>query len=114
VLVDRTPEIVNDAVDADENLIYMPGIAGSWPPSTQPLGEFGAELAAPMADTFAGDHDAALRQDEFNVAQAEAEQVIQPHGVADDLTRKAMAAMEGWLSGLPAFSPVTPPQASPS
>ena len=76
VLVDSAPEVVNDAVDADENLIHVPGIARSWPPATQPFGEFGAELAAPMADNFADDHDAALGQDEFNVPQAEAEQVI--------------------------------------
>ena len=35
-----------------------------------------------------GHHDAALGQDQLDVTQAQAEDVIQPHGVADDLGRK--------------------------
>ena len=35
-----------------------------------------------------GHHNAALGQDQLDVTQAQAEDVIQPHGVADDLGRK--------------------------
>jgi hypothetical protein len=56
----------------------------------QPPGEVGAELQAPAPDTFMRHHDAALRQDQLDVAQAEAEDVIQPDRVADDLRRKPM------------------------
>ena len=56
------------------------------------------QTCAPVADTLAGDQDATLGQDELDVAQTEAEHVIQPTGVADDLTRKAMTAIQGRLS----------------
>jgi DDE superfamily endonuclease len=55
MLIHGTPEIVLHAVHADENLIHMSGIAGSWPSAAQSHGEFSAELAEPVADTFAGD-----------------------------------------------------------
>ena len=42
-------------------------------------------------------HDAALRQDQLDVAQAEAEDVIQPDRVADDLRGKPMPGIRGVL-----------------
>ena len=38
--------------------------------------------------------NAALGQDQLDVTQAQAEDVIQPHGVADDLGRKTMPRIE--------------------
>jgi len=99
VLIHRAPKAVDDAVDADEDLIHMPGVAGSWASAAQPRGEFRTELSAPMADTLPGDHDTLFGQDQLKVAQAEVEQVIQPDNVADDLPRKTMAAIQGWPSG---------------
>ncbi len=59
-----------------------------------------------------GDHHAAFGQDQLDVAQAEAENVIQPHGMADDLGRKPMAAIEGRLCrhpiSLARLAPTTP------
>ena len=55
VLVDSPPEITLLAVDPDENLIHVPGVAGTGPAAAQLLGEFGAEFAAPLADAFMGD-----------------------------------------------------------
>jgi hypothetical protein len=40
-----------------------------------------------------GDRGAALGQQQFNITQAEAENMIQPDRVADDLGREAMAVM---------------------
>ena len=42
-----------------------------------------------------GHHDAALGQDQLDVTQAQAEDVIQPHGVADDLGRKPVPGIGG-------------------
>ena len=44
-----------------------------------------------MPDALMGHHDAALGQDQLDVTQAQAEDVIQPHGVADDLGRETGA-----------------------
>jgi hypothetical protein len=49
--------------------------------------------AAEVAETLLGDHDASLRQKPLDVAQAEAEHVIQPHGMADDLCREMVAVL---------------------
>jgi predicted MFS family arabinose efflux permease len=60
--------------------------------AAQPLGESITELFAPVTDGPVADHHgAALGQDQFDVAQAEAKHMIQPHGVADDLGWEAMA-----------------------
>src|ERR1700722_13692836 len=45
-----------------------------------------------------GNHHAPFGEDELDIPQAEAEEVIQPYCVADDLARKSMAAIEGRLS----------------
>jgi hypothetical protein len=41
------------------------------------------------------DHDTALSQDQLDVAQTEAEDMIQPHGMVDDLSREAMSGIRG-------------------
>jgi hypothetical protein len=43
-----------------------------------------------VADTLVGDTHAALGQDQLNVTQTEAENMIQPDRVANDLGRKPM------------------------
>jgi hypothetical protein len=44
-----------------------------------------------------GHHNAALGQDQLDVTQAQAEDVIQPHGVADDLGGEPVAVVGiGW------------------
>jgi hypothetical protein len=52
-----------------------------------------ANFLAPASHRLVGDSDTALCQDQLNVAQAEAEDVIQPDGVADDLGREPMAVV---------------------
>ena len=50
-----------------------------------------------MANAFVGDHDAAFRQDQLDITEAEAENVVQPDSVRDDLGGEAMAiAWRGW------------------
>ena len=95
VLVDCAPQIVQHAADADEHLIKMPGIAGLRSAPAQPPGKVSTELQAPMPDALMGHHDAAFGEDQFDVPQAEAEDVIQPDGVADDLGRKPMPGIRG-------------------
>lgn len=49
-----------------------------------------AELAAPLADGLISDDCATFEQQLFDIAKAEAEAEVQPHGVADDFHRKAV------------------------
>jgi hypothetical protein len=53
VLVDRTPEIVLLAVNPEEHLVEVPGIARSRPPPAQLIGEAPAEFRAPAPDAAA-------------------------------------------------------------
>jgi hypothetical protein len=64
---------------------------GPRPTAAQPFGKLGTELLAPAPDALMGDQHATFGQDQLDIAQAEAEHVIQPDSVADDLSREAMA-----------------------
>jgi hypothetical protein len=43
------------------------------------------------------DGDASLGEDQFYIPQAQAEHVVQPHSVADDLCREAVSRISGWV-----------------
>jgi hypothetical protein len=69
----------------------------SWPAVAQAIGETRAEFLAPASHGFVGDDHAALSQDHLHIAQAEAEHVVQPDGMADNLGREPMTIVGvGW------------------
>ena len=64
----------------------------------QPAGQRKPEFLAPAPHRLVGDDDAALSQKQLNIAQAEAEHMIQPYSMADDdLRGEAMAVV--WSGG---------------
>src|SRR5258708_3674782 len=81
------------ALDPDEHLIKVPLVTGPRAASTQAAGEGLAEFLAPTPHRLMGDDDAPFSQKQLDIPQAEAEHVIQPDSVADDLGGKAMAVM---------------------
>src|SRR3954451_10227329 len=89
VLVHGTPEIVLLATDAQKHLIHEPFVARPWPTPLQRVGKQPTEAQTPIADALVADHDATGSEDGLDLAQAEAEAVIQPHRVLDDLGWKA-------------------------
>ena len=97
MLVNSAPQIVQHAPNADEHLVQVPGVSRLRPLSAQPRGELSAELQSPMPNAFVGHHDAALRQDQLDVAKTEAEDVREPDRVADDLGRKPVRGIGGAL-----------------
>jgi Integral membrane protein TerC family len=54
------------------------GVSGFGSPRPQPAGEVGTEFPAPVSNLLVGHDPAALGQDQCDVAQAEAEDVIHP------------------------------------
>jgi hypothetical protein len=54
------------------------------------------EFPAPAPHGLIGDDNAPLRQKQLNITEAEAEHVIQPDSMADDLGREAMAVVRVW------------------
>src|SRR5215212_4370852 len=97
-----TAEVVQLATDADEHLIQVPGVARPRSPSTELAGEVAAELEAPLSDALVGHGHAPLGEDQLHIPQAEAEHVIEPHRVADDLSREAMPGVGGGIGRHPA------------
>ena len=56
----------------------------------QPTGVLATKLPAPLADRLIGDDDASLGQQIFDIAEAEAEEIVEPYGVADDQRRESV------------------------
>ena len=97
VLVHCAPEVMQLAINLQEHLIKVPGVARLRPALTELAGEVGAELEAPLTDALMADDNAPLGQDKLHLAQAQAEHVVQPDGVADDLGWEAVARVGGGL-----------------
>jgi len=96
VLIHRTPEIVLRALDPDEHLVEVPLVPGPRPAAAQAVGKALTEFPAPAPHGLIGDDNAPLRQKQLNITEAEAEHVIQPDSMADDLGREAMAVVRVW------------------
>ena len=91
VLNHGAPKIMLHALDPDERLVQMPFVAKPWPEAAQTVGKGLAELPAPAPHRLIGDDNTPLSQKQIDMPQAEAEHVIQPDSLADDLGGKAMA-----------------------
>src|SRR3954471_5556958 len=95
ILVDGPPEPVLLAADHQAHFVEMPFIARTGQPAPDLVGERLAELEAPLAHSLVAHVDAAGGQHLFDHAQAQRKAEVQPHGVADDLARKAIAGVGG-------------------
>jgi len=93
ILVNDSPEIVRLTSDAAKHLIQMPLVAGSGATALQRRGEHPTKADAPLTDAFVADDNAPFGQDPFDIAEAQAEAVIKPNGMLDDLARRAEAAV---------------------
>src|SRR3954447_7534610 len=97
MLIDGPPEIMVHALDADENLIHVPLVAGSWPTPAQSVGKTRCKFLTPGPHRLVRDEHTAFREDQRDIPKTETEEVIQPDGVADDLAWERMAVMGvGW------------------
>ncbi len=97
ILINGAPEIVLHALDPNEDLVQVPLVARSGSAAAQAVSKALAEFPAPAPYRLVGDGNASFSQYQFDVTQAQAEDVIQPDRVADDLGGKSMAvAWIGW------------------
>jgi hypothetical protein len=75
----------------------VPRVPKPWSPP-HPFGKLGAELLAPLPDaSVVRDYHATLSRDQLDLTQAQAENILQPHGVAGDLGREAIAVIQTHL-----------------
>jgi len=93
VLIHGTPKIMLHALDPDEHLVHVPLVPGSWSAASQAVCEGLAKLLAPPTNGLIRDDNATFSQKQLNIPQAEAEHVIQPDRMADDLGWKAVAVV---------------------
>jgi len=90
---DSAPKVVSLASDAHEEFVEVPRITQT-PLSTPQLPSvIRTEFPTPLPNRLVGDNDPALGQKIFDIAEAQAEPVIQPDGVADDFGRKPVSVV---------------------
>jgi hypothetical protein len=93
VLIDRTPEILQFAVDSKEDLVQMPAVAEPALSSLQLANVVGTELLTPPPDRFIRYEDASFREKILYVSEADAETMVGPDRVTDNLGRKPIAGV---------------------
>ena len=92
-MIDGTPHVMLNALDPDKDLIHMPLVARTRSPPAHSVSEAGAKLLAPTPHGLTRDRDATLSQKQLNIQQTESEHMIEPDGMADDLSREPVAVM---------------------
>ena len=95
VLVDCTPKIVPATPDADEQFVQVPGVTQTSLAAFQVSGVPWPKLETLLADGFVGNRGSPLGQEIFDLAEAQTEAVVEPHGVADDRRGEAVSVICG-------------------
>ena len=93
VLVDGPPQVLLPALNPHEQLIEIPRVALPATPAPQPSSVLEPEGQAPLPDCLVRDRDSALGEEILDVSETEAESMIQPHCVTDDLGRKSVSSV---------------------
>ena len=108
VLVDGPPEVLTLATKRHEEFVEMPRVADHPGKVSEPLGVREAEGLAPVPNGFVRDGGAAMREEVFDVAEAQGEAVVEPDGVADDGGRKSVPRIADEVVGHLATLPAVP------
>jgi hypothetical protein len=90
VLINRPPQVMELAIDFEEDFIKMPFVTGLRPASAQHSGIRLTEFPAPLTNRLVRKNEPARSQEFFHITIAEAEPVVESDGVANNLGRKAI------------------------
>ena len=63
-----------------------------------PLSNFNSQWDIPLPNRLVGDRHASLREEIFGIAEAEAEPMVEPDRVADDVGRESTSVIVGRLA----------------
>jgi hypothetical protein len=94
VLIHRPPQIVLLPTNGEKDLVQRPCVTWLRTSAAELMGILWAELPAPLADRLRRHDDPTGEQEFCHVAVAEAEPVVEPDALADDLDRKAVMRIE--------------------
>jgi hypothetical protein len=83
------------AVDRQQHLVQVPWIAWSGTPTSPRIGLVRPAGATPVPDGGRRPHHAAGEEPLCDISVAQAEASIEPHAVADDVRRTAVALVTG-------------------
>jgi hypothetical protein len=98
VLIHSAPEVVALSLNRNKDFVDMPGVAETSLSLFEFSGIVRAKLLAPLTNGFIGDRDATFGKQFFDLSEAEAEPMVEPHGVTDNFGGKAMTLVAGcWL-----------------
>jgi hypothetical protein len=82
-------------LDRHEQFVQVPGVAQAPLPSPERPGVFDTKLPTPLSDGFVADGDAPLRQKIFHISKAQAESVVEPNSMANDIRWKSISVISG-------------------
>jgi hypothetical protein len=98
VLIDGTPQIVALPLNGDKDFVDMPGVAYAALPFFEFSSIVGPKLLTPLPNRFICEGEPTFGEEFFDFTKAEAEPIVEPHGVADNFRGKAMTLVAGcWL-----------------
>ena len=98
ILVYCAPQILLATLDRDEHLVEMPGVSHPTAPAPQLPSVDRTEPLAPLPNRLVGDRHASLREEIFSIAEAEAESIVEPGRVADDVGWESISVIAGRLA----------------
>jgi hypothetical protein len=94
VLVHRSPQVTAVSSDGHRDFIEKLAVAAWTLPFLDAPSKLRTEVRCPLAHCFIGYEDPAFGEQILDIAKTQAETVIQPHGVSDDIWRKAVSAVD--------------------
>ena len=94
-MVHGPPQVLSSTVERDEDFIQIPGVAQPTSAAPQLSCVVKTERLTPVADGFVRHCDASLGEQIFHITKAQAESVVEPDSVADDLGWKSISAVAG-------------------
>ena len=97
ILVDGTPEILLLPLDLHEEFVQVPRVTHAASPPSPRARVLSSERLTPCSNRLVRHGDAPLGQKVFGVPEAQAEPVVQPDRVTDDLGRKSVSVVAGGL-----------------
>ena len=93
VLIHGTPEILLLAIDSNEDLIQVPVVAEPSLSSLQFPSIVRTELLTPLSNRLIGHDDSPLGEKILDISEAQAEAMVSPDRIADDLARETIAGV---------------------
>ena len=93
VLVHSPPEILPLPLDGHKEFVQVPRVAQAASPAPQPPSVVEPERLTPLPNRFIRHGDTPFGEEIFNISETQAEAMVEPDGVTDDLGRKAVSVV---------------------